>query len=141
MNGLWLVCCSVLLAAQPMWPQVRREPPFTPPDIFDTRPIALDPTHFHLVLENDRVQVIRVRLGPREKSTIMEVPAHVMTCLTDEHTRVVYAHDKPVERTQKAGYSAWVERDEYGLENLEDKPVEWILVVPKAPESGHEPAG
>jgi hypothetical protein len=28
----------------------------------------------------------------------------------------------------------WVERDEYGLENLEDKPVEWILVVPNGGE-------
>ena len=30
----------------------------------------------------------------------------------------------------KAGFTGWVERDEYGFENLEDKPAEWILVVP-----------
>jgi len=130
MNRLWLMCILVLAAAAPVWPQDRQERIFSPPDIFDTRPVALDPTHYRLVFENERVQVIRVRLGPREKSTVMEIPAHVMTCVTDQHVRVIYAHSKPAERSEKAGHAAWVERDEYGLENLDDKPAEWILVVP-----------
>jgi hypothetical protein len=116
-----------------MWSQDRFGPRnFSPPDIFDTRPVALDPVHFHMVLENDHVKVIRVRLGAHEKSMVMEIPAHVMTCVTDQHVRVHYAHTKPAERAQKAGYTAWVDRDEYGIENLDEKPVEWILVVPNA---------
>lgn len=132
MNRLWLVCwlfCA-LAAAQ------SRRLDF-PPDIFDTRPVALDPSHFRMVLENDHVKVIRVRLGPHEKSMVMEIPAHVMTCVTDQRVRVNYAHTRSVERSQKAGYSGWVESDEYGLENLDDKPAEWILVVP----NGHEKSG
>lgn len=132
MNRLWLVCwlfCA-LAAAQ------SRRLDF-PPDIFDTRPVALDPSHFRMVLENDHVKVIRVRLGPHEKSMVMEIPAHVMTCVTDQRVRVNYAHTRSVERSQKAGYSGWVESDEYGLENLNDKPAEWILVVP----NGHEKSG
>jgi len=131
-NRLWLVCwlfCA-LAAAQ------SRRLDF-PPDIFDTRPVALDPSHFRMVLENDHVKVIRVRLGPHEKSLVMEIPAHVMTCVTDQRVRVNYAHTRSVERSQKAGYSGWVESDEYGLENLDDKPAEWILVVP----NGHEKSG
>ena len=132
MNRLWLVCwlfCA-LAAAQ------SRRLDF-PPDIFDTRPVALDPSHFRMVLENDHVKVIRVRLGPHEKSMVMEIPAHVMTCVTDQRVRVNYAHTRSVERSQKAGYTGWVESDEYGLENLDDKPAEWILVVP----NGHEKLG
>ena len=132
MNRLWLVCwlfCA-LAAAQ------SRRLDF-PPDIFDTRPVALDPSHFRMVLENDHVKVIRVRLGPHEKSMVMEIPAHVMTCVTDQRVRVNYAHTRSVERSQKAGYTGWVESDEYGLENLDDKPAEWILVVP----NGHEKSG
>jgi len=131
-NRLWLVCwlfCA-LAAAQ------SRRLDF-PPDIFDTRPVALDPSHFRMVLENDHVKVIRVRLGPHEKSMVMEIPAHVMTCVTDQRVRVNYAHTRSVERSQKAGYTGWVESDEYGLENLDDKPAEWILVVP----NGHEKSG
>ena len=131
MVPLRLVCFALVLTAPVMWSQDRFGPrSFSPPDIFDTRPVALDPNHFRMVLENDHVKVIRVWLGPREKSMVMEIPAHVMTCVTDHRVRVNYAHTKPVERSQKAGYTAWVERDEYGLENLEDKPVEWILVIP-----------
>lgn len=101
-----------------------------PPDIFDSRPVALDPTHFQLVLENDHVQVIRVRLGPHEKSTAVDIPAHVLACVTDRHVRVLRAHGKPAERTEKAGYTGWEEHDDCAFENLDDKPAEWILVVP-----------
>jgi len=131
MVPLRFACFALVLAAPIMWSQDRFGPrDFSRPDIFDTRPVALDPVHFRMVLENDHVKVIRVRLGPREKSMVMEIPAHVMTCVTDQHVRVHYAHTKFAERAQKAGYTAWVERDEYGVENLEDKAVEWILVVP-----------
>jgi hypothetical protein len=105
-----------------------------PPDIFDTHPTALDPTHFRLVLENDRVQVIRVRLGPHEKSTVVDLPPHVLACVTDRHVRVHYAHGKPAERTEKAGYTGWEEREDSAFENLDDKPAEWILVVPNGAE-------
>ena len=136
MVPLRLACLALVLAAPVIWPQDRFGPRnFSPPDIFDTRPVALDPIHFHMVLENDRVKVIRVRLGPREKSMVMEIPAHVMTCVTDQHVRVHYAHSKAAERAQKAGYTGWVERDEYGVENLDEKPVEWILVVPSGEKS------
>jgi len=126
MNRLWLMGIMALLTAPAVWSQAE-----FPPDIFDTRPVALDPAHFRLVFENDRVQVIRVQIGPHAKTTIMEIPAHVMTCLTDQHVRVIPAHHKPGERSRKAGYTGWVERDEYGLENLGDTPAEWILVAPK----------
>jgi hypothetical protein len=138
MTRLWLVC-SLVLAAAAARGQDRRGRQF-PPDIFDTHPAALDNTHFQRVFQNERVEVIRVRLGPREKTLVMEIPAHVMTCLTDQHLRLIYAHTKPGERAQKAGFTGWIERDEYGFENLDDKPVEWILVVPRGAEkSGEKP--
>ena len=134
MTRLWLVCWF-FLAVMGVRAQ-EREHAF-PPDIFDTRPTALDPAHYNLILENEHVKVIRVRLGPREKSMVMELPAHVMTCLTDRSVRVLYPRGKPAEFSQKAGYTGWVDRDEYGLENLGDKPAEWILVSP----SGAEKSG
>jgi len=128
MFRLWLVGCFFVVVAAAQTQRI------FPPDIFDTHPTALDPTHFQLVFENHRVQVIRVRLGPHEKSMVMEIPSHVLTCVTDRHVRLLYAHGKPAERADKAGYSDWIERDEYGFENLEDKPAEWILVVPNGGE-------
>jgi hypothetical protein len=134
MTRLWLVCWF-FLAAVDVGAQERGR--VFPPDIFDTRPTALDPAHYLLILENDHVKVIRVRLGPHEKSMVMELPAHVMTCITDQHVRVIHPRGKPAERSQKAGYTGWLDRDEYGLENLADQPAEWILVIP----SGAEKSG
>ena len=122
MFRLWWVGCFLVAAAVS---QAQDSP-----EIFDTHPAALDPTHFQLVLENDRVQVIRVRLGPREKSTAVDIPAHVRVCVTDRHVRVLRTHGKPAERSEKAGYTGWEERDDCAFENLDDKPAEWILVVP-----------
>ena len=129
MVRLWFVGCFFVTAAV-----VQAQRDVLPPDIFDTHPTALDPAHFRLVFENPRVQVIRVRLGPHEKSMVMEIPAHVLACVTDRHVRVSYGHGKPVERADKAGYSDWVDRAEYGFENLDNKPAEWILVVPNGSE-------
>ena len=93
---LWLVA-SVLLTAVGM-----RAQDF-PPEFFDTHPTALDSAHFQRVFENDLVEVIRVRLGPHEKTANVALPPHVMTCLSDQHVRLIYPHGKPVERVEKAG--------------------------------------
>jgi len=124
---LWLVAGVFLMAAG-----VRAQDAQTfPPEFFDTHPTALDSAHFQRVFENDMVEVIRVHLGPHERTANVALPPHVMTCVSDQHVRLIYQHGKPVERVEKAGYSGWVQRDDYGIENLEDKPAEWILVVPR----------
>lgn len=130
---LWLVA-GVLLLASGMRAQRGDNP--LPPDIFDTHPAALDGAHFQRVFQNDLVEVIRVRLGPHERTANVALPPHVMTCVSDQHVRLIYPHGKPVERVEKAGYTGWVERDDYGIENLEDKPAEWILVVPRVSQTG-----
>jgi len=81
-----------------------------------------------VILDNDRVRVLRFRLGPHEKSRVVDVPEHLQVAVTDQHVRLIHVNAKPRERQCKAGDSAWMERDEYGVENLSDKPVEWVLV-------------
>jgi hypothetical protein len=126
MIRLWFVGCLFLTAAQ-----AQRDHAL-PPEFFDTHPTALDGAHFSRVMANEHVEVIRVRLNPHEKTMIMEFPAHVMTCVTDQNVRLIYPHGKPVERTQKAGFAGWMERDQYGVENIGDKPVEWLMIVPNS---------
>ena len=98
------------------------------PEIFNTDPAHLDAVHYSVLLENDHVRVLRFRLGPHEKSMVVDVPEHLLVATTDQNVRVLYPHGKPRERQRKAGDSAWMERDAYGVENLSDKPVEWVLV-------------
>jgi hypothetical protein len=122
----WIVCVFLLAAAA----RGQDREHASLPEFFDTHPTALDSAHFQRVLQNDRVEVIRVHINPHEKTNVIELPAHVMTCVTDQNVRLIYPRGKPVERTQKAGYAGWVERDAYGVENIGDKPVEWIMIVP-----------
>ena len=106
-------------------------PPVFRPDIFNTDPAHLDAAHFSVVVDNDHVRVLRFRLGPHERSMIVELPAHVQVAVTDQNIRLLFAHGKPQARQCKAGESTWVERDAYGVENVSDKPVEWVLVESK----------
>jgi len=128
---LWAVAGVFLVAVAA---RAQDERVLSRPEFFDTHPTAIDSAHFQRVLQNDFVEVIRVHLGPHEKTAWVDIPAHVMTCVTDQHVRLIYPHGKPVERVQKAGYTGWVESADYGIENLEDKPAEWILVVPRSSE-------
>jgi len=127
-----LIVCIFLSAAAARGQDFRERPGAGLPEFFDTHPTALDSAHFQRVLQNDRVEVIRVHINPHEKTVIVEFPAHVMTCVTDQHVRLIYPHGRPAERTQKAGYAGWIERDAYGVENIGDKPVEWIMIVPNS---------
>jgi hypothetical protein len=52
----------------------------------------------------------------------------LLVAVTDQNVRLHYPHGKPQERQRKAGDSLWTERDAYGVENVSDKPVEWVLV-------------
>ncbi len=130
---LWLIASLLVTAAAV---RAQDDVRALPPDFFDTHPTALDSAHFQRVFENDLVEVIRVHLGPHEKTPWLDIPAHVMTCLSDQHVRLLYPHGRPSERLEKAGHTGWIERGDYGIENLEDKPAEWILVVPRSGENG-----
>ncbi len=44
------------------------------PEFFDTHPAALDSAHFERVFQNSLVEVIRVRLGPHEKTASVDLP-------------------------------------------------------------------
>jgi hypothetical protein len=119
----WLAFPALLLCQD----RFTARPPFRP-DIFNTDPAHLDAAHYSVVLDNDHVRVLRFRLGPHERSMIVDVPAHVVVAVTDQNVRLLYPHGKPQERQRKAGDSAWMERDAYGVENVSEKPVEWVLV-------------
>ncbi len=120
---LWLAFPALLLCQD----RFTARPVFRP-DIFETDPAHLDAAHYSVVLDNEHVRVLRFRLGPHERSMIVDVPAHVVVAVTDQNVRLLYPQGKPQERQRKAGDSAWMERDAYGVENVADKAVEWVLV-------------
>ena len=57
-------------------------------------PIALDPKHYTIEYEDDRMRVLRIRYGPREKSTMHGHPQSIAVVLTDANIRMTYPDGK-----------------------------------------------
>jgi quercetin dioxygenase-like cupin family protein len=83
-------------------------------------------------LENDSVQVIRIRIGPHEKLPMHDITTpRVLILLTDEHLRITFPNGETREISAKAGETSWLEPQKHEGENLSDSPIEFIAVVPK----------
>jgi uncharacterized RmlC-like cupin family protein len=89
-------------------------------------PVAIDPKHYSVELENEKVRVLRIRYGPREKSQMHGHPALVGIMITDCHARFTYPDGKTEEITAKAGEVHDFPALEHLPENLSDKPFEVI---------------
>ena len=60
-------------------------------------PVAVDPKHYTVEVENEKVRVLRIKYGPREKSVMHSHPATVAVFLTEGHHRFTYPDDKSKE--------------------------------------------
>src|SRR5689334_12379174 len=69
--------------------------------------VKVDPKHYKVELENDRVRVVRITYGPREKSVMHGHPAGLVVFLTDAHYKFTYPDGKSEEITGKKGHFLW----------------------------------
>lgn len=90
--------------------------------------VKVDPNHYKVEFQNDRVRVLRIKYGPKEKSRMHSHPANVAIFLTDGKTKFTSADGQATEATFKAGDAQWGEKDKHLPENLSDKAMEVILV-------------
>lgn len=78
--------------------------------------------------ENDRVRVLRVKLGKREKPPAHARKDRVIVWLTDSHHARTEANGKKEELRRKAGEVAWRSASQHQVENLGDDRHEVIIV-------------
>ena len=95
-------------------------------------PVKVDPKHYKVQFENDRVRVLRISYGPHEKSVMHEHPAGVAVYITDINVKFTLPDGKTEELHGKAGETSWAAAGKHLPENLSDKPFEGILVELKA---------
>ena len=96
-------------------------------------PVKVDSGHYTVEVENDKVRVLRIRYGPREKSVMHGHPALVGVMLTDCYIRFTYPGGKREEITAKAGQVLDFPAVEHLPENLSDQRFEAIAVELKTP--------
>ncbi len=78
--------------------------------------------------ENEHVRVVRTITGPRERSALRTRRDRVLIFLTDSHEMRVERGGQKKEVRHKAGDVLWRTASDHQLENLEDRPVEVIVV-------------
>ena len=91
-------------------------------------PVKVEPRHYKLDFENDRVQVVSVHYGPHEKSGLHDHPGGVVVILTEAHLLFTDENGKVREIFSKPGEARWYPPFKHKVENLGDTPYDAVYV-------------
>jgi quercetin dioxygenase-like cupin family protein len=90
--------------------------------------VKVDPKHYKVVFQNDRVRVLRIHYAPGEKSVMHAHPANVAVFLADGKSKFTLPDGSASVVDIKAGQVTWGDVQKHQPENVGDKPIEVILV-------------
>lgn len=91
-------------------------------------PTKVEPKHYRLLFENDRVQVVRVHYGPHESSEMHDHPGGVVVIVKGGHLRFTDQNGKVTETYAKAGEARWFPPFKHKVENVGDEPYDAVYV-------------
>jgi quercetin dioxygenase-like cupin family protein len=91
-------------------------------------PTKVEPKHYKLDFENDRVQVVSVHYGPHEKSVLHDHPGGVVVSITGGHLRFTDEAGKTREVFAKSGEVRWYAPFKHRVENLSGNPYDAVYV-------------
>jgi quercetin dioxygenase-like cupin family protein len=91
-------------------------------------PVKVDSKHYKVVMENDRIRVVRATYGPGEKSVMHGHPESVTVFLNDGHAKFTSPDGKSEERTWKAGEVTHRPAEQHLPENASNKPIDVIVI-------------
>ena len=95
-------------------------------------PTKVEPKHYKLQFENERVQVVSVHYGPHEKSEMHDHPGGVVVNLTGGHLKFTDQNGKVTEVYAKAGESRWFPPVKHKVENLGDETYNAVYIALKS---------
>jgi quercetin dioxygenase-like cupin family protein len=83
-------------------------------------PTKVEPKHYKLDFENDRVQVVAVHYGPHEKSVMHDHPGGVVVVITGGHLKFTDENGKVKDVFAKPGEARWFAPFKHTVENVGD---------------------
>ena len=89
------------------------------------------PAQTNAEIDNEAMTVLRLRLAPHEKTPMHDVSARLVVWLTDAHLRDTAEDGTTTDYHRTAGTVDWISARRHAGENLTDKPVEFLAIVPK----------
>src|SRR5262249_29703663 len=78
------------------------------------------PSQMRVELKNDSMTVLRIAMGPRERTGMHEVSARLIIWLTDAHLRDWKPDGSSRDYDRSAGAVEWVDTQRHAGENLSD---------------------
>ena len=90
--------------------------------------VKVDPKHYTVVSENDKVRILKVHYGPHEKSVMHHHPATVAVFLTDANGTFSYPDGKKESFTIKAGTAQYGAAETHLPENTSDNGMDVIVI-------------
>jgi len=88
-------------------------------------PAKVDPKHYKVVYEDASVRLLRITLGPKEKTVMHEHPGGCAINITDVHAKTTLPDGKVSTSDGKAGEgSCSTTTTRHQQENTSDKPIE-----------------
>jgi hypothetical protein len=107
-------------------------PEIIPPGFLaDRDPVLVDPQHFRLDFQNDRVRVLRLTMKAGEGTRMHETPDLVAVCIKECHVRLSRPDGKIQDLHMQAGDVRWVWEDTRSEKNLGKETLEMVLVEMK----------
>ena len=91
-------------------------------------PTKVEPKHYKLDFENERVQVVSVHYGPHEKSALHEHPGGVVVSVSEGHLRFTDEAGKTREVYAKSGEVRWYATFKHRVENLSDTSYDAVYI-------------
>src|SRR5579862_4061006 len=91
-------------------------------------PTRVEPKHYRLDFENDKVQVVSVHYGPHEKSSMHDHPGGVVVVVTGGHLKFTDENGKVTEVYAKAGEARWFAPFKHTVENVGDTAYNAVYV-------------
>jgi quercetin dioxygenase-like cupin family protein len=104
---------------------------------FAQDPVKVDPQHYQVVFENDRVRVLKFHYGPHEKSVMHSHPDAVVTFLSGGTAKFHMPDGTTQDQTMTAGESHWTPAGTHLPENVGDIAMEGVLVELKGHHGAH----
>src|SRR5260370_41784475 len=92
---------------------------------FERDPVKLDPKHYKVELENERVRVVRIRYNGHDKSVMHQHPPGVAVFLNDANFKFSYPDGKTENITAQARrHLGFGEECAHNADHLSDKKAE-----------------
>lgn len=106
--------------------------PAAPQETSASDPVQVDPKHYTVEFENEKVRVLRIKFGPHEKSKMHRHPPLVGVFLTPHHSRHTFSDGRLEDMRGNTGDVRYMDAIEHAPENASDTPMELIAVELKS---------